>query len=278
MVKIVTDSTADIPPDLGDEIAVVPCYVQFGTSSYLDGVDITRDQFYKRLAKSDVMPQTAAPSVGIFESIYRSVAGRDDEVISIHVASTLSTVFNSAQLGAQAVDPDRITVYDSEMVTMGMGWMCLAAARAARQGKSVAQIIALLDNMKTRAHVFAALDTFEFLRRSGRVSWARAMMGQLLNVKPVVGVYRGAVRLLDRVRTRARSVQRLVDLATDLGPIESLAVLHTTAQEAAQQLAHRMASLVPAPIPIVEVTPVIGTHVGPNGLGLALVVAHKGQS
>jgi DegV family protein with EDD domain len=272
MVKIVTDSTADIPPELAGDITVVPCFVQFGETSYLDGVDITREQFYARLTSDPVLPKTAAPSAGIFEETYRRVAADGDEVISLHVASTLSGMLNSARLGAEAVPEAHVTVYDSETVTMSLGWMCVAAARAARQSQSVAQIIALLDDMKTRAHVFAALDTLDFLRRSGRVSWASAMMGQLLNVKPIVGVYRGVVSLLERVRTRTRSVQRLEELVTGLGKLDSLAVLHTTAQEAAQQLARNLAHLAPPPIPVIEITPVIGTHVGPNGLGLAAIV------
>jgi DegV family protein with EDD domain len=275
MIKIVTDSTADIPPDLSAGITVVPCFIQFGTASYLDGVDITREQFYARLTGGDVMPKTAAPSAGIFEETYRRVIGEGDEVISLHVAGALSGMINSARLGAEAVPQARITVYDSESVTMGLGWMCVAAARAARQGKSMAQIIARLDEMKTRAHIFAALDTIEFLRRSGRVGWASSMVGQLLHIKPLIGVYRGAVRLLDRVRTRARSIQRLVELVANLGKLESLAVLHTTAQDAALQLAGEVAHLAPLPIPVVEVTPVIGTHAGPNGLGLAAVVARE---
>ena len=272
MVKIVTDSTADIPPELAGDITVVPCFVQFGETSYLDGVDITREQFYARLTSDKVLPKTAAPSAGLFEETYRRVAADGDKVISLHVASTLSSMTNSARLGAEAVPEARVTVYDSETVTMSLGWMCVAAARAARQSQSVAQIIALLDDMKTRAHVFAALDTLDFLRRSGRISWASAMMGQLLNVKPIVRVYRGVVSLLERVRTRTRSVQRLEELVTGLGQLEFLAVLHTTAQEAAQQLAHDVAHLAPPPIPVIEITPVIGTHVGPNGLGLAAIV------
>jgi len=275
MVKIVTDSTADIPPDLNLDVTVVPCFVEFGTTSYLDGVNLTREQFYARLANTDVLPTTAAPGAGIFEETYRRVAGEDDEVISIHVASTLSTMFNSARLGAQAVDPDRITVYDSETVSMGLGWLCVSAARAARQGLSRANILKLLDEMKARAHIFAALDTLEFLRRSGRVNWASAMVGQMLNIKTTIGVYRGIVKLLDRVRTRGRSVQRLKELVHGLGPLESLAVLHTTAYDAALQLARDLAYLAPPPIPIVEVTPVIGSHVGPNGLGLAAIVKRQ---
>jgi len=272
MIKIVTDSTADIPPELESDITVVPCYIEFGETSYLDGVDLTREPYYARLAATDVLPRTAAPGAGIFEETFRNVMADDDEVIALHVAATLSSMRNSMQLGAQTVAPDHITVYDSEMVSMGMGWMCVAAARAARQGLSRARIIELLDNMKTRSQIFAALDTTEFLRRSGRVSWASAMLGSLLNIKPIVGVYRGVVKLVDRVRTRHRSVQRLMELVRELGPLESLAVLHTTAQEAALQLARDLAYLAPPPVPVVEVTPVIGSHVGPNCLGLAAIV------
>ncbi len=273
MVKIVTDSTADIPPDLTADITVVPCFIQFGTTSFLDGMDITREQFYARLATGEGLPKTASPSAGMFEQVYSRIASACDEVISLHVASALSGVCNAARVGARAVDAERITVFDSESATMGLGWMCLAAARCARAGLSRAQIIALLDRMKTRVHVLAAPDTLEFLRRSGRVGWASAMMGQLLHVKPVIGLYRGLVRSIDRVRTRRHSIRRLFELATELGTLESVAVLHTTARQAAAELARQVAHLAPQPIPVVEVTPVIGTHVGPNGLGLAAVVA-----
>jgi fatty acid kinase fatty acid binding subunit len=271
VIKIVTDSTADIPPELAGDITIIPCFVQFGETSYLDGLDITREQFYARLTSDQVLPKTAAPGVGMFEETYRRLAADGDQVISLHVASALSSIYNSARLGAEAAPEAHVTVYDSETVTMSLGWMCVAAARAARQSQSVAQIIALLDEMKTRAHIFAALDTLDYLRRSGRVGWASAMVGQLLNVKPIVGVYRGVVSLLERVRTRARSIQRLEELVTSLGQLEFLTVLHTTAQETAQQLARDLAHLSPTPIPVVEVTPVIGTHVGPNGLGLAAI-------
>jgi DegV family protein with EDD domain len=276
MIKIVTDSTADIRPDLAPEVTVIPCFVEFGTASYLDGVDITREQFYARLSGTRLMPKTAAPGVGVFEETFRQVAGRADEVIALHAAATLSSLVSTAKLAARAVAPERISVFDSETVTMGLGWLCIAAARAARQGMSRENILKLLEEMKTRAHVFAALDTLEFLRRSGRVSWASAMMGQVLNIKPIVTVYRGVVNLMDRVRTRQRSIQRLVELATSLGPLDALAVLHTTAYDAAAQLARQLSHLAPPPIPVVEVTPVIGSHVGPNGLGLAAVAKRRG--
>lgn len=273
MVKIVTDSTADIPPELAGDILVVPCFIQFGTNSYLDGVDITREQFYERLQHTDVLPKTAAPSAGMFEEAYRRAADNGDQVLSLHVAGTLSAMVNSAQVGTQAFPPGQVTVYDSESVTMGLGWMCLAAARAAAEGKTVEQIIGILDGMKDRTHIFAALDTLEYLHRSGRVSWTNSAIGQLLRIKPIVHVYRGAVPLVDRVRTRARSIKRLVELTYELGRIESLAVLHTTAPAAAQELAADLNGVAAPPVPIVEVTPIIGTHVGPNALGVAVVAA-----
>lgn len=272
MVRIVTDSTSDIPPELARDIAIVPCYVQFGDDSYLDGVDLTREQFYLRLAQDAELPRTSAPSVGSFTEAYRRVAADGEPVLSLHVAAALSGVHNSARLGAEGTPDADIAVYDSETVSMGLGWLCLAAARAAREGKTIAQIVAMLDDMKERAHVFAALDTLEFLRRSGRVGWASAMVGQLLNIKPIVHAYHGSVALIERVRTRLHAIQRLKELAISLGPLECLAVLHTTAQEAALQLARELAYLAPPPMPVVEVTPVIGTHVGPNGLGLAAIV------
>jgi DegV family protein with EDD domain len=159
LVRIVTDSTADIPPALAADIEVMPCFIQFGTASYLDGVDITREQFYARLVISDELPKTASPSAGMFEEAYRRVAGDGDEVISVHLAEALSGVCNAARLGAQAFDPERVTIFDSENVTMGLGWLCLAAAHAARAGMSRTQILAVLEKMKPRVHVLAAPDT-----------------------------------------------------------------------------------------------------------------------
>jgi DegV family protein with EDD domain len=272
MIRIVTDSTADLPPELAGDIASVPCYVQFGAESYLDGVDLTREQFYERLTRDPVLPKTAAPSAGLFEETYRRVAAANDQIISLHVAATLSSMQNSARLGGQALAGTPVTVYNSESLSMGLGWLCIAAARAARAGKTLNEIVALLDDMKTRTHVLAALDTLEFMRRSGRVGWAAALVGQWLHIKPIVSVRRGLVSLVARVRTRAQALQRLTELVIRLGPLEHLAVMHTTAQATAQQLARTLAHLAPPPIPIGEVTPIIGTHVGPHGVGLAAVV------
>ncbi len=280
MIHIVTDSTADIPPELVSElnITVVPCFIMFGAQGFVDGVTITREQFYARLAaeRNAPLPTTAAPGSGTFEETFRGVAQPGDEVLSIHVAAALSTMCNAARLGGQGIPGVRVTVYDSRSTSMGLGWQAIAAARAARAGASLAHIINVLDGMQERVYVFAALDTLEFLRRSGRVGWAKAFIGQVLNIKPMIRLYQGTVDLVDRVRTRARSWARLGEMAAGLGKLESLAVMHTTAAPAAAALAESFRQLVPGTyIPIVEVTPTIGVHVGPNGVGLAAVARGK---
>ncbi len=277
MLHIVTDSTADIPPPMVAEwnITVVPCFIMFGTTSFLDGVTITREQFYARLMETGhaQLPTTAAPGAGVFEQVYRRVARPGDDILSIHVASTLSGMCNSARLGGEAVPEVRVTVYDSSTITMGLGYQVVAAARAARQGQSLSEILTMLDKMKKRTFIFAALDTLEFLRRSGRVSWAGAMLGQILDIKPILQVHLGKVEPAGRVRTRTTMLTRLSEMVAGLGRLEALAVLHTTAPDDAIRLAQSLSGLVAGQsIPVMEVTPTIGVHVGPNGVGIAALV------
>lgn len=276
MIHIVTDSTADIPPQYVTElgITVVPCYIMFGEESYLDDVTLSREQFYARLAYTPRLPTTAAPGIGMFEETYRRLAQPGDAIISIHVAETLSTMCNSSRLAARAMSDVAVVTCDSASISMGLGSMVIAAARAAQAGKSVAEILAMLDEMKKRVHVYAMLDTLRYLRRSGRVRWAAAIIGEALNIKPILHVYQGVVESFDRVRSRALALARMTQALTQLGQLEALAVLHTAALAEAQALAETVAALTPGqPIPVVEATPTIGVHVGPNGLGFAAVVS-----
>ncbi len=279
MVRIVTDSTSDIPDEFVREldITIVPAHIIFGTQSYEDGITLSREEFYTRLASADPLPTTSAPSAGDFSQAFRHLRQRGaSEVVSIHVAASLSGVQNAARAGAEAVPDLSVTIFDSEQVTMGLGWQVIEAARAARLGKTVAEIVERIERLKPRVRVFAALDTLEFVRRSGRVSWARAAIGQLLRIKPMVEVRHGEVLSIDRVRTRAHSIERLKELVASQGQLRALTVLHTRALDAAHKLAGEFRALYPAlsdPIHIVEATTAIGTHVGPNGLGVACVVA-----
>jgi len=279
MIRIVTDSTSDVPESVAREldIVVVPAYVIFGMQSYQDGVTLSREEFYERLAIANPLPTTSSPSVGDFEDTYVRLKQEGAEhVISIHVAAKLSAILNAALSAAKAVPDLDVTVFDSEQVTMGLGWQVIEAARAAKAGKTVSEIIDQVQQVRKGAHVYAALDTLEYVRRSGRVGWARAMIGQLLRIKPIVEVLDGAVLSVDRVRTRAHSIERLKELVASHSPLHKLAVLHTRSLDAATKLADEFRALYPSlsdPIHIVEVTSTIGTHVGPNGMGVACVAA-----
>jgi DegV family protein with EDD domain len=275
MVSIVTDSTSDIPPDIARElnITVIPVHVIFGEESFDDGVTITREEFYRRLKTTKVLPTTSTPSAGEFAEVYQRVGG---EIVSIHVASKWSSLLNVAHLGAELAPAAQVTLADSGKLAMGLGWQVILAARAAPQGKSAAEIVQILQEAKQRVRLFAALDTLEFLRRSGRVNAFLARFGQLLSIKPIIEVGDGEAVMVDRVRTRQAAIVRLKELTYALGPLQSLAVLHTSNYETARALADEFAMTVPnlrEPILVCEATTAVGTHVGPNALGIAAVAA-----
>jgi DegV family protein with EDD domain len=277
-VRILTDSTSDVPPEVAARlgITVVPAYVQIGNLSYRDGASsggLSREEFYAQLPTMPSVPTTAVPPAHEFNMAYRSLAGEADEVIAIVVSTNLSGMYNVAHLGAQGVPGLKVHVADSGQVTMGLGWMVIAAAEAAAEGQSAQEILSLVEDMKPRVHVYAMFDTLEYLCRSGRVSWARAKAAQILRVKPIVEVLLGKVRDLGRTRTRRRAIERLVELTCALGPLERLAVLHSYAPEV-DDFRSRLAELCsPERLLTVAVTTIIGAHVGPRGLGVAAVTA-----
>lgn len=277
-VRIVTDSTSDVPPDMAARlrITVVPAYVQIGNHSYRDGrvsAGLSREEFYSQLPTMPVVPTTAVPPADEFAAAYRSLTPEADEVIAIVVAADLSGMYNVAHLGAREVPDLKVHVVDSGQTTMGLGWMAVAAAEAAAEGRNAQEILTLLEDMKRRVRVYAMLDTLEYLRRSGRVSWARAKAAQVLHIKPIVELLLGQVRDVGRTRTRRRAIERLVELTRALGPVERLAILHTYAPEI-DVLRHRLADLCSPKQPLtVAVTTIIGAHVGPEALGVAAVIA-----
>jgi DegV family protein with EDD domain len=275
-VRIVTDSTSDVPPEMAErlQISIVPAYVQIGNHSYRDGVatgGLSREEFYLQLPGMPAMPTTAVPPAHDFAAAYRSLIGKATEVIAIVVSATLSGMYNAARLGAQEVPELNVHIVDSEQVTMGLGWIVIAAAEAAAEGKPAQEIISLVQDMKPRVRVFAMLDTVEYLRRSGRVSWARAAAAQVLRIKPIIEVLQGTVGNKGRTRTRRRAMQQLVELTRALSPLERLAILHTYAPDL-NEFRRQLADLCPfEPSPIVPVTTIVGAHVGPRGLGVAVV-------
>lgn len=273
-IAVVTDSTADIPLDLVSkhQISVVPNIIILGDRNLEDGKGITRQEFYEQLHSMNPLPTTATAASGVYEELYAELfAHGAQQVISTHASSKLSGIYNAARLAANEFD-GRVKVIDSEQLTLGLGFQVLAAAEAIDQGTSLGHVEDIITDIRKRIRVVAMLDTLEYVRRSGRVSWAQARIGALLRIKPFLEVSDGDVLSLGETRTFKRGVIRLADLLTRLGPLEKLAVLHTNAEDEALTFAERYApSNIPSPL-IINVTTVIGTHVGPHGLGFAAVV------
>jgi DegV family protein with EDD domain len=278
-IRIVTDSTCDLPPAMITEygITAVPLYVNIGDQSYLDGRDLSRQEFYRNLPAYESSPTTAAPSLGMFRQAYQRLADEGaTEVLSIHISISLSAVVDVARVAAREEDSVAVTVFDSRQLSMGTGFLVLAAAKAAAEGHSMGEITALLDEQVSRTHVFAALDTLEFLRRSGRMNSVMAGLGSVLQIKPLLTMYDGTPGA-ERVRTRRRATERLITLLADLLPLEQVALVHTHAPERAEDLRQQVQHLLPeGEVPSVDITPVIGAHIGPNAVGFACVTAGVG--
>jgi DegV family protein with EDD domain len=277
-IRIVTDSTCDLPEAIITEygITVVPLYINFGDQSYLDGVELSRQEFYKRLPDCDPLPTTAVPGPEVFRQTYERLADEGaSEVLSIHISISLSAIVDVARLGAKETDAVPVTVLDSRQLSLGTGFLVLAAAKAAAEGHSIDEIIPLLEEQISRSHVFAALDTLEFLRRSGRMNWAMASLGTVLQIKPLLKMYDGNPTA-ERVRTRNRATKRLISLLSDLVPLEKVALVHTHAADRAEALRQQVQHLLPeGEIPSVDITSVIGAHIGPGAAGFACVAARK---
>jgi DegV family protein with EDD domain len=257
-------------------ISVVPCYVVFGPKSYRDGVELTKEQFYEKLASSREIPSTATAPPAHYEAVYRRLAQETETIVSIHLAANLSGLYSAASVAAQNVREARIVVLDSAQVTMGYGWMVVAAAEAARSGATPEQIVALVEGMIPRSRVLAALGTLEFLHRGGRVDWVRAALGTLLRIKPIIEIHMGQVQLIERSRTMERAVQRLLERIQSLGALERAIVLHSNAPDLAERVADRLQSLVPTWNRLsTQAGVTIASHAGPGAVGIACVMAER---
>lgn len=275
-VRIVTDSTCDLPTDTIARygIWVVPLYINVGKQGYLDDIDITRQEFYARLPTFPVHPTTAAPSPDKFRALYNALADEGaTQVLSIHISADMSAIMDVARLAAQETKSAPVTVYDSRQLSLGTGFLVETAARLAAEGCTVAEIMPVLDAQIKRTYVFAALDTMEFLKRSGRVNAIIARLGAFLQIKPIMKMHNGAPTA-ERVRTRSHAAERLVQLLRDVGVVERLAFVHTHAPDRVAELHQRAAHLLPiGEILSVDITPVIGAYIGPGAAGFAVIAA-----
>jgi DegV family protein with EDD domain len=271
-VRLVTDSSCDLPSDVVEAhgIEVVPLSIRFGEEELTDGVDLDAKAFYDKMAAFDGLPETAAPSPGAFETAFRAQAAAGaDAVVCINLSSALSATMVAAQNGAKALDGEvDVRVVDSKSITAGLGTMLRVAAQAAESGASADEIVALIEDMRERVHVFGGLDTLENLKKGGRIGGAQALVGSLLSIKPIVDISSGSVEEAAKVRTRKKQMLALRDLLVQAGEVEHLTVCDGLASDVDEffeviAAVHDRDSLGRSTI-----GPVIGTHGGPGMIGL----------
>jgi DegV family protein with EDD domain len=249
---------------------VVPLTVTLDGESLLDGIDISAADFYRRLPGSSVHPTTSQPSPGRFAEVYRRLLEDHDEVVSIHISSKLSGTFASARQGAELAGGERIRVVDSEFASMPLGALVLVAAAAAGRGADASEVVGELSTVREATRVFFAVSTLEYLRRGGRIGSARALLGSVLQIKPILSIEHGEVVPLEQVRTQGRALSRLVELteSCDRGGGLCLVIGHAGAEEVAIDLAERLEGRAESLL-IQPLGPVVGAHAGPGTVGIA---------
>lgn len=270
-VRVVTDSTADLPRNRveAEEITVVPLIVRFGDETFLDQVELSSAEFLERLSTAPELPKTSQPPVSAFETIFRTAIHSGHDVVCITIAAGLSGTFNAARLAADAIAPERIKVVDSQSASMATGWCAISAARAAAAGSSLAEVVAATEAAVGRYHLYAALQTLDYLQKGGRIGRAGHLVGSMLEVKPLLTISEGEVRPLERIRTWKRAAARLVSLAQSHGPLDGLAVMHVGREEEATRIADSLSGLVTTgDIVVSEIGPVVATYAGPGAVGV----------
>lgn len=275
-IRIVTDSTCDLPASVIQkyDIKVLPLYINVGEKEFLDGIDITREEFYTRLPDYPSHPKTAVPSPLKFKAIYDALAEEGaSDVISIHISESLSAMANVARAAAQETNSTKVHVIDGGQLSLGTGFLVEKAAELASMDVKVKEILNEITSQMKRSYVFAALDTLEFLKRSGRMNRWVSNLGSLLQIKPILTMHDGKPGN-ERVRTSEKAMHRVVELLASVGKIERVAMVHTHAPERIMELKRMAASLLPqGELWCEDITPVIGAHIGPGAVGFAVVSA-----
>jgi DegV family protein with EDD domain len=272
----VVDSTADLPEKLAgrSNVRTIPLRINWANESLRDRVDISTDEFYRRLRTASVLPTTAAPPPGDFEQAYDELLRDHDGIVSIHIPGSLSGTYSAAVAAAERIDPARIHVVEGGHCSLGLGWLAERAAEVGDATDDVGQAAAAARDLVSRVRLLAALDTLEFLQRGGRIGRVAALAGALLNVKPLLKIDNGQVLPLERVRSRGGALRRLRELTGELGALERIAVLHGDAPEAADELVQALAEDFPSlRVERGEISPVVGVHAGPGIVGVTCILA-----
>jgi DegV family protein with EDD domain len=279
VVRIVTDSTADLPAKVASElgITVVPLTVFFGDEAFLDGVELDNPGFYQKLAASKDLPRTSQPSPAAFqEAFQRLIDEGADAILSIHLSSKLSGTYQSACTARDSLPEDMrkmpISVLDSQSISVGMNYAIQGAARLAREGKTLEELQAYVEDTLSRTSILAVLDTLEFVRRGGRIGGASALLGNMLSFKPIIEIKEGEVAPVERPRTRGKAYARIAQLVTEMGEIESISIAESN-DEVGQQLKAAIKEVYSGEMPIYRLGAVLGVHTGPGTAAIAPVKA-----
>ncbi len=275
-VKIVTDSTSDIPPQLAAQlgICVIPLHVHFGNEVYRDSVDLSSEEFYKRLIVSKRLPTTSTVSPSDFAQVCDALADQTDEILAILISSKLSATYDVALQGRDLMKAKncRVEVLDSQLICMALGLIVIAAAKEAQKGANLDQVIARTNDVRSRIHVRMAFDTLEYVRRGGRIGAAQALLGNLLHFKPILTLKDGLATPVTRERTRPKAIEHLLNFATSFSNVEDMAVASTTTPEDIEQMIDSLGATFPKErIYVSTIGSVMGTHLGPGAIGVAVV-------
>ena len=277
-VRIVTDSTADLPPELAQDmgIVVVPLNVHFGDEVFMDGVTINADEFYQRLVASPELPKTSQPSMGAFMETYQQLLTNANGIVSVHISSKVSGTVNSAQQAVGELVNDSIEVVDTLQTSLALGLIAVAAAKVAQSGASLAEVVAEAKSASRRARFYGVVETLEYLKKGGRIGKAQALMGSLLRIKPILTMQEGIAHPVEKVRTRAKGLQRMAAITADLAPLEALGIMSSDVAGDTDLIANAMIQRLPDSNPVIgRFGPVLGTYLGPGSLGVAVLRAKE---
>jgi len=274
-VKIVTDSTSDLTPEIAGElgITVVPLYVHFGTEAYRDGIDLTTEDFYRKLVQSKTLPTTSTPAPGTFAKVFDRLAEETDEILAIVISSKYSATYEAAVEGKELrKSKARLEIIDSLWATMGLGLIAISAAKAAQAGASFNEVIDVARSSMRRVDMRMAFDTLEYLKRGGRIGTAQAFLGSMLKVNPIITIKDGYTEAVARTRCRAKAIDYLCDFAMSFSHIEEMAVEDAGTPDEAEMMVERLSTKFPRErIYRTKVSPVVGTHVGPHVLAVSVL-------
>lgn len=277
-VKIITDSTADLPTEVAEAlgISVLPVNIHFGAKTYRDGIDITAPEFFDRLGRNSVYPTTTPPPMSLFDETYAELMKKTDEIVAIHVSSKLSKTFQYSQRAASPLmGRAKIRVIDSQLATTGLGMLVTAAAQAAEQGANVDEVVRLVRGLIPRTYLAFFADTLDYLEKSGRIRKAQAILGTMLNIKPLLILEEGEIVVLEKVRTRAKAVEKLVEFIVEFTHIEKMVILHSTTPDDVALLIEQINLALPnLDMKVDFYGPALGVHLGPAALG---VVVYEGM-